>query len=183
MRSDARSEDGERIVEIKMTLTAPGCGMGEILVQDVKDKVEIIPTVGEPTSSWCSTRLEPEHDVRRCAPADRHDVGPKPAVCPGIPLRPWPPSLPATTRRSISMACWSQCSTSAANFYAIDDICTHDGGELAGGAVEGDVVICPRHGARFCLRTGAALTPPAYEPVRTYPTRVVDGKVEIQAPD
>jgi 3-phenylpropionate/trans-cinnamate dioxygenase ferredoxin subunit len=48
--------------------------------------------------------------------------------------------------------------------------------------VEGDVVICPRHGARFCLRTGAALTPPAYEPVRTYPTRVNDnGIVEIQA--
>ena len=69
------------------------------------------------------------------------------------------------------------------NFYAIDDICTHDGGELAGGAVEDHVVICPRHGARFCLRTGAALTPPAYEPVRTYATRVVDGTVEIQAPD
>jgi 3-phenylpropionate/trans-cinnamate dioxygenase ferredoxin subunit len=67
-------------------------------------------------------------------------------------------------------------------FYAIDDLCTHDGGELAGGAVEGDVVICPRHGARFCLRTGAALTPPAYEPVRTYRTRVNDdGMVEIQA--
>jgi 3-phenylpropionate/trans-cinnamate dioxygenase ferredoxin subunit len=66
-------------------------------------------------------------------------------------------------------------------FYAIDDLCTHDGGELAGGAVDGDVVICPRHGARFCLRTGAALTPPAYEPVRTYETRVNDaGMVEIQ---
>jgi 3-phenylpropionate/trans-cinnamate dioxygenase ferredoxin subunit len=68
-------------------------------------------------------------------------------------------------------------------FYAIDDVCTHDGGELAGGAVEGDTVICPRHGARFCLRTGAALTPPAYEPVRTYATRVVDGTVEIEVPD
>ena len=66
-------------------------------------------------------------------------------------------------------------------FYAIDDVCTHDGGELAGGAVEGNVVICPRHGARFCLRTGAALTPPAYEPVRTYRTRINDGMVEIQA--
>ena len=66
-------------------------------------------------------------------------------------------------------------------FYAIDDICTHDGGGLAGGAVEGDVVICPRHGARFSLRTGAALTPPAYEPVRTYPTRINDdGLVEIE---
>ena len=64
-------------------------------------------------------------------------------------------------------------------FYAVDDVCTHDGGGLAGGAVEGDVVICPRHGARFCLRTGAALTPPAYEPVRTYATRVVDGIVEV----
>lgn len=64
-------------------------------------------------------------------------------------------------------------------FYAIDDVCTHDGGELAGGALDGDVVICPRHGARFCLRTGAALSPPAYEPVRTYETRVVDGIVEV----
>ena len=67
--------------------------------------------------------------------------------------------------------------------YAIDDVCTHDGGELAGGAIEGNVVICPRHGARFCLRTGAALTPPAYEPVRTYETRVNDGMVEVKAPD
>jgi 3-phenylpropionate/trans-cinnamate dioxygenase ferredoxin subunit len=65
-------------------------------------------------------------------------------------------------------------------FYAIDDLCTHDGGGLAGGAMDGDVVICPRHGARFCLRTGAALTPPAYEPVRTYATRVVNGQVELE---
>lgn len=67
-------------------------------------------------------------------------------------------------------------------FYAIEDTCTHDGGELAGGAVENDVVICPRHGARFCLRTGAALTPPAYEPVRTYATRVAEGFVEVESP-
>ena len=66
-------------------------------------------------------------------------------------------------------------------FYAIDDVCTHDGGGLAGGAMEGDVVICPRHGARFCLKTGAALTPPAYELVRTYPTRVLDGTLQIES--
>jgi 3-phenylpropionate/trans-cinnamate dioxygenase ferredoxin subunit len=66
-------------------------------------------------------------------------------------------------------------------FYAIDDVCTHDGGGLAGGAMDGCVVICPRHGARFCLRTGAALTPPAYEAVRTYPTRVADGTVQIES--
>jgi 3-phenylpropionate/trans-cinnamate dioxygenase ferredoxin component len=69
----------------------------------------------------------------------------------------------------------------AGQFYAIDDVCTHDGGGLAGGGLDGDVVICPRHGARFCLRTGAALTPPAYEPVRTYPTRVVDGTLQIES--
>lgn len=40
-----REEDGERVVRIKMTLTAPGCGMGEVLVQDVREKVEIIPTI------------------------------------------------------------------------------------------------------------------------------------------
>jgi 3-phenylpropionate/trans-cinnamate dioxygenase ferredoxin component len=68
------------------------------------------------------------------------------------------------------------------DFYAIEDVCTHDGGELAGGAVEDHMVICPRHGARFCLRTGAALTPPAYEPVRTFATRVLDGVVQVRAP-
>ena len=68
----------------------------------------------------------------------------------------------------------------AGEFLAVEDVCTHDGGGLAGGAVEGDQVICPRHGARFCLRTGQALTPPAYEPVRTFATRVVDGTVEVR---
>jgi 3-phenylpropionate/trans-cinnamate dioxygenase ferredoxin subunit len=74
---------------------------------------------------------------------------------------------------------WVAVFNVAGEFYAIEDVCTHDGGGLAGGAVEGDVVICPRHGAKFCLRTGAALTPPAYEPVRCYQTRVVDGIVAV----
>ena len=42
-----RNDDGERIVNIRMTLTAPGCGMGDILVQDVRDKVEQVPTIVE----------------------------------------------------------------------------------------------------------------------------------------
>ena len=67
-------------------------------------------------------------------------------------------------------------------FLAVEDTCTHDGGGLTGGPVEGDQVVCPRHGARFCLRTGRALTPPAYEPLRHYETRVVDGVVEVLAP-
>jgi 3-phenylpropionate/trans-cinnamate dioxygenase ferredoxin subunit len=64
-------------------------------------------------------------------------------------------------------------------FFAIDDVCTHDGGGLAGGEIEDHQVICPRHGARFCLRTGRALSPPAYEPVRSYATRINDGIVEV----
>jgi len=71
----------------------------------------------------------------------------------------------------------------AGQFCAVQDVCTHDGGGLAGGAIEGDVVVCSRHGARFCLRTGAVLGPPAYEPIRTFPTRVADGIIEVQADD
>jgi len=42
-----KNEDATRTVDIKMTLTAPGCGMGEVLVQDVRDKVQIVPTVAQ----------------------------------------------------------------------------------------------------------------------------------------
>jgi 3-phenylpropionate/trans-cinnamate dioxygenase ferredoxin subunit len=65
--------------------------------------------------------------------------------------------------------------------FAVDDICTHDGAELTGGAVEGAEIICPRHGARFCLRTGEALTPPAYEPIRVYSTKIEDGRLWVRA--
>ncbi len=61
---------------------------------------------------------------------------------------------------------------SGERFYAIEDVCTHDGAELLGGEVEGTEIICPRHGARFCLRTGQALTPPAYEAVQVFETRI-----------
>ena len=63
---------------------------------------------------------------------------------------------------------------------SIEDVCTHDGAELTGGEVEGYEVICPRHGARFCLRTGAALTPPAYEPTAVFPVRIEDGVIYIR---
>lgn len=67
--------------------------------------------------------------------------------------------------------------------YAIDDICTHDGGPLAQGDVDGDQVICPRHGARFSIRTGAALTFPAITPVDTYPVRVEGEDLLVGLPD
>jgi 3-phenylpropionate/trans-cinnamate dioxygenase ferredoxin subunit len=42
--------------------------------------------------------------------------------------------------------------------------------------------VCPRHGARFCLRTGEALTPPAYEPLQTFAARVENGRVLVELP-
>jgi 3-phenylpropionate/trans-cinnamate dioxygenase ferredoxin subunit len=64
-------------------------------------------------------------------------------------------------------------------FHAIEDMCTHDGGILTGGKVEGKEVICPRHGARFSIVTGKALSPPAYEPVSTFAVRVENGVVQV----
>lgn len=66
-------------------------------------------------------------------------------------------------------------------YFAIRDICPHDGGELANGKLEGEEIVCPRHGARFSVRTGAVLGPPAYEDVPTYPVRVVQGMVQVES--
>ena len=57
-------------------------------------------------------------------------------------------------------------------FYAIDDVCTHDGGSLDQGELEGNQIECPRHGARFDVTNGDAVQLPAFEPVETYPVRV-----------
>jgi 3-phenylpropionate/trans-cinnamate dioxygenase ferredoxin subunit len=56
--------------------------------------------------------------------------------------------------------------------FAIEDVCTHDGGELDQGELEGSRIMCPRHGSLFDVTTGAALTPPAIMPVETYRVRV-----------
>lgn len=63
--------------------------------------------------------------------------------------------------------------------YAIGDVCTHDGGPLGDGELDGLQVICPRHGARFDITTGKAMALPAVTPVPMYPTRVVDGVIYI----
>lgn len=64
--------------------------------------------------------------------------------------------------------------------YAVDDRCTHDGESFDGAEVESCQLICPRHGARFCLRTGEALTPPAYEPLRTYAVRIDNDRLLVE---
>jgi 3-phenylpropionate/trans-cinnamate dioxygenase ferredoxin component len=70
-----------------------------------------------------------------------------------------------------------------AELYAIEDRCTHDGEPLEGAEVETCQIICPRHGARFCVRSGEALTPPAYEPLRTYPVRIENGRILVESPE
>jgi 3-phenylpropionate/trans-cinnamate dioxygenase ferredoxin component len=64
--------------------------------------------------------------------------------------------------------------------HAIEDICTHDGGELASGELENEVIVCPRHGARFSIITGEVLGPPAYEAVHVFPLRVEDGVIQVR---
>jgi len=66
---------------------------------------------------------------------------------------------------------------------AIEDRCSHDGGALACGIVEGDEIICPRHGARFSLSTGEALSPPAYEAIEVFLTREHNGMIQINVDD
>jgi 3-phenylpropionate/trans-cinnamate dioxygenase ferredoxin component len=66
-------------------------------------------------------------------------------------------------------------------YYAIEDRCSHDDGPLCEGSRDGMEIECPRHGAHFDLRTGAALSLPATEAVDTFPVTVRDGDVLIDA--
>ena len=67
-------------------------------------------------------------------------------------------------------------------FFAVEDVCTHDQAPLGEGEHEGCELICPRHGARFDARNGNATRLPAVQPIRTFPTRIVDGWIEIGLP-
>jgi 3-phenylpropionate/trans-cinnamate dioxygenase ferredoxin component len=65
-------------------------------------------------------------------------------------------------------------------FYAIEDCCTHDGGELGQGELDGTQIICPRHGARFDIRTGEALTMPAVTNTPAHEVKVEGGDVFVK---
>ena len=67
-----------------------------------------------------------------------------------------------------------------AMLYAFEDRCTHDDSPFDDAPIEDSEIICPRHGARFCLRTGAALSPPAYEPLRIFEARESNGRIEVR---
>jgi 3-phenylpropionate/trans-cinnamate dioxygenase ferredoxin component len=68
-------------------------------------------------------------------------------------------------------------------FYAIDDVCTHDGGPLAEGELQGAEIQCPRHGARFDVRTGKALCFPAFEPVTAHRVEIRGDEVYVALVD
>ena len=70
----------------------------------------------------------------------------------------------------------------ANQFFAIDDICTHDDGPLGDGDIEGYNIVCPRHGGEFDVRTGKAVQLPAVVDIRAYPVRVVDELIQVGIP-
>ena len=65
-------------------------------------------------------------------------------------------------------------------YYAIGNICTHEGGPLADGALEGYEVECPWHGSKFDIRTGRVTSPPASEPEPIYDAKVDDNSILIR---
>jgi len=64
-------------------------------------------------------------------------------------------------------------------FYALEDACSHDGNPLGEGQLEGFQIVCPRHGARFDIRTGQALCMPAVRPTPAYEVKVENGQVLV----
>jgi len=63
------------------------------------------------------------------------------------------------------------------DYYCIEDTCTHDGQAMTDGELNGCEITCPRHGARFDIRTGAALCMPANEPVAVFDVQIRDGAI------
>ena len=75
------------------------------------------------------------------------------------------------------------CHVAGDRIYAIDNVCTHDSGPLGDGTLRGEEIECPRHGALFDVKSGAAQTLPAVRGVRAYDVRVVDDDVQIALED
>ena len=70
----------------------------------------------------------------------------------------------------------------ADQIFAIGDVCTHDNGPLGDGDLEGHEIVCPRHGAKFDVRTGKATQMPAVEDIPAYPVQVRDGNIFVGMP-
>ena len=72
-------------------------------------------------------------------------------------------------------------------YFAVEDACSHDGSRMLSCGVEakfivhGERIMCPRHGAEFCIKTGDALSPPARDALATFPVRVAYGKIQVNS--
>jgi 3-phenylpropionate/trans-cinnamate dioxygenase ferredoxin component len=86
---------------------------------------------------------------------------------------------PGTTRRVFVDSTELLLCNVGGTIYAIEDVCTHDGGPLDQGTLEGECVVCPRHGATFDVRTGDALTLPAVMPLMTFEVSIADDDVFV----
>lgn len=69
------------------------------------------------------------------------------------------------------------------DIYCLDDVCTHDGGPLGEGELEDDCLACPRHGAKFNVRTGEAMTMPATEPTAIHQVKIEGDDILVQLQD
>lgn len=67
-------------------------------------------------------------------------------------------------------------------FYALDDVCTHDDGPLSEGELEDHAIACPRHGAKFDIRNGAALSMPATKATKSFEVKVENNEVYVKLP-
>lgn len=70
----------------------------------------------------------------------------------------------------------------AGQLFAIGDVCTHDDGPLGDGVIEGDNIVCPRHGGEFEIRTGKAVQLPVVVDIPAYPVQVRDGNIFVGIP-
>ncbi len=70
----------------------------------------------------------------------------------------------------------------AGQFFAIGDVCSHDDGPLGDGIIEGNNIVCPRHGAEFDVRTGKAMAMPAVVDIPAYPVQIRDGNIFVGTP-
>jgi 3-phenylpropionate/trans-cinnamate dioxygenase ferredoxin subunit len=67
--------------------------------------------------------------------------------------------------------------------FCLDDVCTHDGGPLGDGDLDGYCLACPRHGALFDIRTGEAVTMPATEATAAHEVKVIDDQIWVRIND
>jgi len=87
---------------------------------------------------------------------------------------------PGTTKRVVVDGVEVLLCNVDGEIYAIEDVCTHDGGPLDQGELEGCRVVCPRHGANFDVRTGEALTLPAVVPLPVYSVTIEGDDVSVE---